>query len=112
MRKTVKLRNHVLVLINPLKGPLQGATTPGHSGPGGDGNEGVFHIPQGSSITRTSPSDCLESYPRLSLRGLAPLQRSSRCILQLQPSGQKLKRLINYQKKDPNGQDHRTKTSQ
>ena len=39
------------------------ATTPGLSGPVSDGNEGVLHIPQSSSITRTSPSDCLVSYP-------------------------------------------------
>ena len=30
---------------------LSGATTPGQSGPGSDGNEGVLHIPQSSSIT-------------------------------------------------------------
>ena len=28
-----------------------GATTPGQSGPGSDGNERVFHIPQSSSIS-------------------------------------------------------------
>ena len=37
------------------------ATTPGQSGPGSDGNEGVLCIPQSSSITETSPSDCLVS---------------------------------------------------
>ena len=41
---------------------LSGATTPGQSGPGSDGNEGVLHIPQSSSITEASPSDCLVSY--------------------------------------------------
>ena len=30
---------------------------------GSDGNERVLYIPQSSSITGTSPSDCLESYP-------------------------------------------------
>ena len=40
---------------------LSGATTPGQSGPGIDGNEGVLHIPQSSSIAGTSPSDCLVS---------------------------------------------------
>ena len=35
---------------------LSGATTPGPSGPGSNGNEGVLHIPQGPSITGT---DCL-----------------------------------------------------
>ena len=31
----------------------------GPDGPGSDGNEGVLHISQSSSITGTSPSDCL-----------------------------------------------------
>ena len=63
MQKTVKSRNHVLVLFNPKIGPLSGATTPGQSGAGSDGNEKVLHISQSSSITGISPSDCLESYP-------------------------------------------------
>ena len=42
---------------------LSGATTPGQSGPGSGGNKGVLRIPQSSSITGTSPSDCLVSYP-------------------------------------------------
>ena len=41
---------------------LSGATTPGQSGPGNDGDKGVLRIPQSSSITGTSPSNCLESY--------------------------------------------------
>ena len=41
---------------------LSGATTPGHSEPESDGNEGVLRISQSSSITRISPSDCLVSY--------------------------------------------------
>ena len=69
MQKTVKLRNHGLDLFNPLIGPLSGATTPDPSGPGSDGNDGVLRIPQSSSITGTSPSDCLVSYPRHSLGG-------------------------------------------
>ena len=40
---------------------LSGATTPGQSGPGSDGNEGVLRIPQSSNITGTSPSDYLVS---------------------------------------------------
>ena len=36
--------------------------------PGSYGNEGLLPIPQSSSITRASPSDCLESYPGHSLR--------------------------------------------
>ena len=35
----------------------------GQSVPGSDGNEGVVHIPESSSITGTLPSDCLVSYP-------------------------------------------------
>ena len=41
---------------------LSGATTPGQSGPGSDGNKGVLRIPQSSSITGTSLSGCLVSY--------------------------------------------------
>ena len=48
---------------------LSGATTPGQSGPGSDGNEGVLRIRQSSSINGTSPSDCLVSYPEHSLLG-------------------------------------------
>ena len=40
---------------------LSGATTPGQSGPGSDGNKGVLCIPQSSCITRASPSDCFVS---------------------------------------------------
>ena len=43
---------------------LSGATTLGQSGPGSNGNEGVLRISQSSSITGTSPSDCLVSYTR------------------------------------------------
>ena len=67
-------------------------TVPSLSGPGSNRNEGVLRIPQSSSITGTSPSDCLVSYPGHSLIGgggcLTPLQGSSRCILQPQPTGQ------------------------
>ena len=43
---------------------LSGATTPGQSELGIDGNEGVLHISQSSSIIGASPSDSLVSYPR------------------------------------------------
>ena len=62
---------------------LSGASTPGMSWPGNDGNEGVFHSPQNSSITETSPFHCLASYPGDSLGCLTPLQRRSKCILLL-----------------------------
>ena len=42
---------------------------PGQSGLGSNGNEGVLCIPQGPSITGTSPSDCFVSYPGHSLGG-------------------------------------------
>ena len=68
---------------------LSGATTPGHSGPGGDGNEGVLFIPQSFRVTGVSTSDCLVSYLRYSLwRFLPSLQRYSRCIQQPQQTGQ------------------------
>ena len=51
---------------------LSGATTPGQSGPGSDCNEGVLRIPQSFSITGTSPSDYLVSYPGNSLVGSYP----------------------------------------
>ena len=47
---------------------LSGATIPGQSGPGSNGNEGVIRISQSPSITKTSRSDCLVSYPGHSLR--------------------------------------------
>ena len=37
--------------IQPIDKTISGATTPGQSRPGSDGNEGVFYIPQSSSIT-------------------------------------------------------------
>ena len=66
---------------------LSDATTPGQSGPGSDNNEGVLRIPQSSSITATSSSDCLMSYPGHSFGSLIPLQRCSQCIVQPQPTG-------------------------
>ena len=47
--------------IWPIDRTLSDATTSGQSGPGSDGSEKVLHIPQGSSITGTSPN-CLVSY--------------------------------------------------
>ena len=53
--------------IRPIDRTLSGATTLGQSGPGSDGNERVLRISQSYSITGTSPSDCLVSYPGRSL---------------------------------------------
>ena len=47
--------------IWPIDKTLSGATTPGQSEPGSNGNEGVLHIPQSSSITGALLSDCLVS---------------------------------------------------
>ena len=55
--------------IWPIDKVLSGATTPSQSRAGNDGNEGVLHIPPNSSITETSPSDCLVSYLGHSLEG-------------------------------------------
>ena len=63
------------VLNNSIKSinwTLSGATTPGQSGPGNDGNEGVLRIPQSSSITGTSPSDYFVTYPGHSLKEFYP----------------------------------------
>ena len=65
---------------------LLGATTPGLIGTGSDGNEGVLRISQSSSITRTSPSDCLVSYPG-HLFGESYPSAEKQCILQSQSTG-------------------------
>ena len=53
--------------IWPINRTLSSATTPGQSGLGSDGNEGVVRISQSSNITGTSPSDCFVSYAGHSL---------------------------------------------
>ena len=67
---------------------VQGATTPGQSGPGSDGNKGVLGIPQSSSIAGTLSSVCLVLYQGRELEGFTPLQRSSRCGRKPQPTVQ------------------------
>ena len=66
-----------LDLFNPYIGPYQVLPLQGQSGPESNGNEGVLHIPQ-----RTSPSDCLVSYPGYSLGvgsySLQPQQQQAR----------------------------------
>ena len=49
--------------IQPIDRALSGATIPGQSRPGNNGNEEVLYIPQSPNITESSPSDCLVSYP-------------------------------------------------
>ena len=46
---------------------LSGTPTPGQSELRSNNNERVHRIPQSSSITEASPSDCLVSYPEHSL---------------------------------------------
>ena len=46
-------------------------------GPGSNGNERLLCIPQSSSITGTSPSDCLVSYPGCLWEGVLPLCRDA-----------------------------------
>ena len=48
---------------------LSGVTTPGQSGPGGNDNEGVFHIPE-RTTSGASSSDGFVSYLGNSLRGI------------------------------------------
>ena len=53
--------------IWPIDRTLSGATIPGPSGPGSEGNVEVLHISPKSNLTEASPSDCLVSYPGYSL---------------------------------------------
>ena len=55
--------------IWPIDRILSDATIPAPNGPASDGKKGVLRIPQRSSITGTSPSDCLVPYPGLSCGG-------------------------------------------
>ena len=61
--------------IWPIDRTLSGAITPGQSGPGSNGTEGVLCISQSSSITGTLPSDFLVSYSGHLLMGSVPLCR-------------------------------------
>ena len=45
--------------ICPIDRTLSGIPIPGYSRPESNGNEGLLRIPQRSSITETSQSDCL-----------------------------------------------------
>ena len=55
--------------IWPIGKTLYGATTPGESEHGSDGNEEVLCILQSSRITGTTPSDCVISQSGHSLGG-------------------------------------------
>ena len=56
------MTSQMISSIWPIDWTISGTTTPGQSGPGSDGNEGVRRIPQSSSITGASSSDCFVSY--------------------------------------------------
>ena len=75
--------------IWPIDRTLSGVTTPSQSGPGSDGNEGILCIPQSSNITINLTIRLFSVISRILVEGsLTPLQRSSQCILQPQPTGQ------------------------
>ena len=67
-------------------GTLADTTTLSQSGPGGRGNEELFHIPE-SSGTGDSSLDGFEDIQDTLWRGFAPLQRCSRRFLKTQPTG-------------------------
>ena len=64
--------------IWPIYRILFGSTTSGQSGSGSNGNEGVLHILQSSSVTGASQSDFYVSYPgHLLEREVLPLCRDA-----------------------------------
>ena len=64
--------------IWPIGRTLSGATTPGQSWPGSDGNEVIIRIPKSSIISGDLPSDCVVSYSEHSLeRGVLILCREA-----------------------------------
>ena len=70
--------------IWPIDRTLSDATTPGQGGPESYGNEWVLRIPQGSCITGIHH----HVFSVINRTLVTPLQRSSRCILPHQPTGQ------------------------
>ena len=68
------------ISLCPIERTQSGAKTTAQSGPRSNGHGGVLRIPQSSSITEASSSDCLVLYTGHSLGNLILLQRSSRCI--------------------------------
>ena len=83
--------------IWPINRALSGASTLGQCGSGSNDNEGVLRTPQSYCITVASPSDCLMSFSGHLLGWrLTPLQWCSRCILQPQPTGLTLGRVLPF----------------
>ena len=73
--------------IRPIDRTQSNAITPCQSGSGSDGNKWILRILQSSSIPEFSPSIVLCHIQDTQLVSPNPLQRSSRCILQPQPTG-------------------------
>ena len=69
-----------------MDGTLSSSTTPGQSGQGCEGNVEVLRIPQSSSISGTSLSDCFVSYVGRSLLGILPLCREKRSVYSSAPA--------------------------
>ena len=59
----IQLSRSTVYFFLPIDRTLLDATTLSQNGPGSHDNKEVLCIPQSSSITGTSPSDCLMSYP-------------------------------------------------
>ena len=70
--------------IWPINRTLSGATTQAQSGPGSNGNVGVLHILQSSSITRPHHQIVQCHIHDTHWGSLTPLHRCSQCILQPQ----------------------------
>ena len=70
-------RSTLFSSVWPVDRILLGATTPSQSGSGTDSKEGVLRIPQSSSITETSLSETLVSFPGYLLWGVLPLCRGA-----------------------------------
>ena len=66
---------------------LTGSTSPGQSGPGSNGNEGVLHISKALSLEPYHHQRILNHVRTLVGGGLTLLQRCTRCILQPQTTG-------------------------
>ena len=73
------------ISIRPIDRTLSGPTTTVQSGPGSDSNEGVLCIPQSSSITETSPLDCLGLYPGHLLGRLSYLSAEKQSVYSTAP---------------------------
>ena len=73
--------------VRPIDRALLGATTPGQSGPGSDGNEGVIRIPPQLQPYWNLIIRCLVLYSGHLLGVLNPLLRCGRCIQLPQPTG-------------------------